>query len=348
MKHVPKLSNEYSDHCPLDLSLKFLKIKQLNVAQLGRLQLFSNERIPEGFNWSCTLRTVSMLKLLADKKQGLLKLGFKLLAIVKDDSLQIEEKNAKIEKESSYMLGDLHALGFEVKSFRMVSNKLFNPGVSPNLLWQNPDNYVKGPAFVLEDTDSFTKRMKDGFDVMFSEHADIVTSQEVEFGESDGINFSDIHDSLMKSHDSYEFIVPMVINQATITVTYFNKNVFRNISQDNLERLDDLKKKFKCFGESDLKTVVVALEHIETKDIFIIINVHADYSRSNTEEPWKLLRELFEQVPNLIVSGDFNLTLKNEHYFRNPFKNFKGSYTILRTPEPIDIGNPTFDLIISH
>jgi len=55
------LENEYSDHSILTLRVPASKIsddtfyvKQLNVSQLGRVQLFPNNEVEEGFNWSST------------------------------------------------------------------------------------------------------------------------------------------------------------------------------------------------------------------------------------------------------------------------------------------------------
>lgn len=200
------LANEYSDHTLLSQN----KINQLNVAQLGRLQIFPGN-IPNTFTWSSTLRTGIILMLLAQKKSELEKLGYRLLAHVNNSNLTLEQKNSIIETESNAMIKDLQELGFSVKAFTMFPNKFFNPNVSPNLLRQNPNDYVKGPAFVLEDTDSFMNRMSTGFKVMLGSDADIVCAQEVEFGESDGFNFSKIHETLMTTHNSYDFSIPPIV-----------------------------------------------------------------------------------------------------------------------------------------
>lgn len=348
MASADLLSNDYSDHTVLKLDTGVLKVIQLNVAQLGRFQIFPNDRVPEGFNWSSTLRTATILKQLAQQKPELTKLGQRLLAIVNDSSLSLEDKNSLIAFEANSLLDDLRKLGFSVKSFEMAPNRLFNPGVSPNLLRENPSAYVKAPAFVLEDTESFTNRMKAGFNVMLADGADLAVAQEVELGESDGIKFSHIHNSLVESYDSYDFISPVVKTSGTVCVTYFNKGTFQNVSDKYESSLAELKSKLKCFGESDVKTIVVALEHHNTEKVFTVINIHAEYSKANTEMPWKVLRELFETVPNLVVSGDFNLTLANKCYFTDVFTDFEGKYTILQTPEPVEVGNPTYDLILSN
>ncbi len=340
---------EYSDHSILKLETG-VKINQLNVAQLGRLQIFQNDEIPEGFNWSCTLRTVTILKQLISAKQDLVKLGLRLLVISGDSSLSLEEKNTLIEKESYVIFDDLKTLGFSVKSFKLVPNKLFNTGVSSNLLRQNPDDYVKGPAFVLEDTASFSDRMENGFDEMFEDGPDIITAQEIELGESDGIDFTNIHNSMLGRRSLYDYVTPFTqdVLCGTTCVTYYNNHIFENVSLRYEDMLCDIKTKMKCFGDNDLKVVVVVLEHKHTGDIIIIVNIHADYTKANTEESWTVLRELFGCVRNLIVSGDFNLKLNNKSYFENAFADFEGRHTLLQTPEPVEIGNPTYDLIITN
>ena len=340
------LSNEYSDHSILKLDTKILKVNNLNVAQLGRFQLFPNNEVPEGFSWESTLKTATMLIRLAEKKLELTELGHVLLTIAFSSDCSISEKNIIIGNASHLLLKELNQLGFPVKSFKMTTNKLFNPGVSRNLLSQNPDKYIQGPSFVLEDTESFTGRMKAGFNAMFEDSPDIITAQEMEFGQSDGIDFSNIHSELLGLYSNYSFVTPAMESNATVAATYFRKDIFDNTSQRNPTLLTELKTRMKCFGDSDMKTTIVSLEHQITNKEFIVINIHADYSRANNEKPWKILRDLFNEIPNLIVAGDFNLTLKNESYFRDAFENFNGKYVILQTPEPVEIGRPTYDLIL--
>jgi hypothetical protein len=339
-----KLNNEYSDHTILRLNVDPIKIKQLNVAQLGRFQIFPHET--HGFNWSSTLRTPSILIKISQKKTDLDILGKRLITIASDANLTIKERTEKLEKESHDILIQLQKLGFDTKSFKMVSNRLFNPGVSPNLLREKPYDYIMGPAFVLEDTDSFSNRMNQGFKLMLDDDADIITAQEVEFGESDGINFSEIHDSIMNKYNSYNYVTPTTQSNMTTTVTYYKKTSFYDVSDKYENNIKDLKQKLMCFGDSNIKTTIIMLKHITMHKIHTVINIHADYSKSNTESPWKILRNMFDTIPDLIVSGDFNLTLKNESFFRNAFADFTGIYKILLTPEPPEIGNPTYDLII--
>jgi hypothetical protein len=341
------LVNEYSDHEILSLDNGTLRIKQLNISNLGRLKMFSDDRHPEGFCWSSTLRTPSILKTLALKRSDLIRLGSRLIEI-SHSSLSVADKNTAMEAESHNVLRELNELGFHVKSFKMTTMKLFNPGISCNLLYENPDSYIKGPSFVLEDKESFFSRRKLGFEAMFGDGADIVTAQEVEFGESDDIQFSNVHDELMKLYDRYSFLAPPTESKASLVVTYFRKDLFEDVSGDNATSLDEMKTKLKCFGESDRGMLIVCLKHKETNKIFTVVNIHADYSSANTVEPWTILRDLFDNTPNLVVSGDFNLTLRNESYFRKAFEDFKGDYSILQTPEPIDIGNPTYDLILAN
>lgn len=342
------LSNGYSDHTLLVLNTEKMKISQLNVAQLGRFQIYPDDKDVNGCSWSSLLRTPSILTLISKKKRELTKLGQRLLLIVRDSDLSLKEKNVKLEVEAEKLIKEFNELGFAVKSFKMAPNRFFNQGVSPNLLWEKPEDYINAPSFVLENVESFSARMKAAFAAIFADDVDIVTTQEMEFGESDGINFTDIHNSLVAGYESYDFVTPLANPSGTLTATYFNRNTFSDVTKDSKPRFDDLKSKLKCFGESDTKSNILFLEHVRTKEMFTVVNIHAEYPKANSEAPWKILRDLFQTIPNLIVSGDFNLTLKNESYFRNAFTDFNGKYTILQTPEPVEIGNPTYDLIITN
>ena len=350
MSSTEPLSNNYSDHSVLCMTVGPLKLRQLNVAQLGRLQMFPDRE--QGFTWSSTLRTAFILKQIAQKSPELRIIGSRLLDIAKSESLTISEKNSAIEVESLLVIIELNKIGFSAKSFKMSSSKLFNPDVLPNLLWQKPDDYIKAPSFVLEDSNSFSTRIENGFSVMFDDDdVDIVTAQEIEFGESDNIDFTAVHKSALDLHDSYNFVAPCMQKNATVSATYF-KNIFDNVTDQNTCKLNELRAKMKCFNDSDLKILIIMLEHRQTKQVYTVVNVHAEYPKANSEGPWKVLREIFDDIANLIVCGDFNLMLKNKPYFENAFADFikqeSGHYCILQTPEPDDIGNPTYDLMISN
>lgn len=59
----------------------------------------------------------------------------------------------------------------------------------------------------------------------------------------------------------------------------------------------------------------------------------------------KKLNEILLNTPGIIVAGDFNVQLKNKSHFNIAIKDFKGSSVFLETPEPQDVGNPTYDAI---
>ena len=342
------LPNNYSDHNILNLNIGNLKLRQLNVAQLGRLQLFSNEG---KIVWSSTLRTTQILKLLVEKKELLNELSVKFLEYVNNPHHSLEEKNSMIEDHSKQCIPILIENGFTIKSLKMYPNKAFNPNISPALIHANPEAYIKAPYFVLEDNESFAHRMKKAFGKMFKCNSDIITCQEIEIGEADGINFSSTLESCV-ADSPYTYVLPDINYQssATIPLTFFHKGLFKDVSTDEkyLEMLNFLKKQIVVFGDSETKNQILLLQECKTLEVYPVVNIHADYPKSNTIETWKVFRQVFDQTPNLIVGGDFNLKLDNRSYFTDAFSDFKGRYTILKTPEPIDIGNPTYDLILSN
>lgn len=195
----------------------------------------------------------------------------------------------------------------------------------------------------MEDADSYKKRLAESFKAMFVDSPDIVFAQEVEFGTTDGINFTEINNELMEQYTDYIYVCPSA--GTTKVVTYFKRST---ITITHSELPNTLHNQLKCFSESPTKLLV---HHVLSKTDckhYLLANVHAEYAKSNTPEVWKTLRSLFDMhtEKTLIVSGDFNLTLANRSYFDTYFKDFAGSYIILETPEPPEIGNPTYDLIL--
>lgn len=346
-----QLSNEYSDHSILVFSVPLSKkntstllVKQLNVAQLGRMQLFPNNENDDGFNWSSTLRTVTLLKLLAEKKPELTKLGYRLLEIANDITMTVKERNEKIVAESTLIMKEMNELGFPLKSFKMLPSRLFNPGVSRDDLYSKADQYVQSPAYVLEDSESFGARMRMGFKEMFNDNPGIVCIQEMETGTVDGIDFDSIHNEIMQNYPMYEAIKSPLREAEHTIFTYYLKDKFNYLGSSVA-----LRGMLKCFCESSHKIQVSLLEHVESGKVFTVGNIHAEYMRSNTKEPWFTLREMFDSIPNFIMCGDFNLKPVNESYFSDAMYNdhFGGKYKLLLTPEPKDVGNPTYDLIIA-
>ena len=345
--HLGRLENEYSDHTLLRLEHPDLKINQLNVAQLGRIEIFPNNRFPEGFYWSCKLRTPSILRQLAHYRAELVELGYILLAIANNSELNLEEKNKQIQEVSSTVITDkLRAMGFAVKDMTMWPNKLFNPNASSNAMMGNPHLFIKGPSYVLEDTKSFTSRLQGSFKAMFESEPDLVTCQEIEFGQSDGINFTEVHNSLLPAN--YTCLKPRCNNATTLVSTYYKTETFEDISTLYPAEIKLLTAGMGSFGDSDVKVHVTCLRRRVTDKIFFVANIHADYGKANKLEPWITLQSLFNEYTNLIVSGDFNLTIANKAYFEDTFKDFSGKYVLLQTPEPEDIGNPTYDLILHN
>ena len=341
------LSNDYSDHNIVYLKSGSITVKQLNVAQLGRFQIFPNENLPEKFNWSSTLRTRSILKKINDNKNQLIKLGKRLLIII-DQDLPLNIKNDKIEIESHLIMNELIKLGFDIKSFKMIPLKLFNPKASADQLHTNPDIYIKGPTYVLENDDSFSKRMASCFEIMFKNKPDIVCAQEIEDGEVDNINFTNIFSNFTNMYPNYLSIKHNINYYATMTCIYFNKDLFQDVSDKYDKYISKLLDQLKFFTDSSLKKIICCLKYVKTNEIFTIINIHADYPKANKIEPWYILRKILDENLNMIVCGDFNLQVKNKSYFCDAFVDFNGIYTICQTPESNDIGNPTYDLIIAN
>jgi hypothetical protein len=345
MTSIEELSNEYSDHTVLYLPKTNPRYSQLNFAPRGNLQMFPPDKLSEPCVWASTLRTPTILKQLAAKKPELSKLGTRLLTF-RDAPLSLKDKNDVIESESHNVKDELNKIGLSVKSFSMSPSKLFNPGTSANDLRNYPNNYIKSPSFVLEDINSFTNRLVAGFEVLLKDGVEIATAQEVELGESDGINFSEIHNSIFRKYNSFKCVTCNVPMSGTVCATYYRKDIYKNVSKGYGYFISVIKNKLKCFTESDSKILVVALKKISTKELFMVVNLHADYPRANNQSSWYTLKELFETVPNLLISGDFNLTLANESHFRNAFSSFKGEYSMIETPEPVEIGDPTYDFIL--
>jgi len=274
----------------------------------------------------------------------LVELGFQLLNIAKDPSLTIKEKNIKISNESILIMHEMNKLGFPLKSFKMIPSRLFNPGVHRDLLFGSPHDYIQSPAYVLEDSESFSMRIKLAFRELFNDNPDIVCIQELETGRVDDVDFDEINYEVMSNYPNYEFIKsPLKESEHTIFTCYC-KDKFNFLTS-----CSKLKETFKCFSDTNHKIQFSLLENILTGKVYTIGNLHADYSKSNTKEPWHIMRNTFDIIPDLIICGDFNLKPINESYFSETMYNnhFGGKYKLLLTPEPPNIGNPTFDMIIS-
>lgn len=341
--------NDFSDHNVLSHNKTPTKVVQLNVAQLGRLKLFPNSSTEEGFNWSSTLRTVPILKLLGEKKDELSELGKRLFRIAQDESISsVSEKNEKMATEAENLKSELQLLGFTVKDFILSPHKIFNPTANSKDLWQKPGEFIHGPSYMLENIESYQKRMANAYYAMFKDTPDIVTAQEIELGELDGINFTDLFSSIMENYPVYSYEKPVLQakGSVTTTMTFYNKKIFENVSNTHEYKINILRDAFKkMFADSDLSLQIHALKILEATEPFFVVNLHANYTLANKREAYKQLNEILLTNPGIIVAGDFNLQLKNRAYLNDAIEGFSGVCEFKETPEPQDVGNPTYDAI---
>lgn len=340
----------YSDHTLFTVQGNdpAVSVAQLNTAQLGVLKIFPGDQ-PGQFNWSCVYRTPHYLQLLQDHKKTLNILANKLLKIALDQSLSLEHKNKKITEKSNKIIKDLCEIGFPVKGIIMDVSKAFNPCVDPNDLWKTPDLYVKGPSYIIEDTNTHGERLEQGYKAIFMDSPDIATVQEVQFGESFDIDFTKIHDGIMENYPQYSFTVPTITkgNKKYIShaITYFNNTIFTDVSDEYRHKIQELMKTFQCFGAKNERIQVHALAHLVSNLTYFVVNIHANYTDANKTEPYGILNKTLLETPRLIVAGDFNLKRENESHFATAIQNYSGVHKICITPEPQNIGNPTYDAI---
>lgn len=330
-----------------------LTIVQFNIAQPNTLQFFANPYCPEGFNWSTVLRTPEMLEKVRDHKGQLNALMPRLLEAAQQQFLTVEEKNKHMKEVSQELIPYLVEMGFSVKSMHMGPNKLFNPGVSPNDLRQSPEKYIHGPQYALEDAESYKGRLERAVSELFMNAPDIAITQEITLGTDNttSIDYTHIFQQVFNQHPEYGYTLPTLTNNNVITLslTYVNKERWSDISDASKAELDSIQSKLKCFQDSDVKMSFRAFQHISSKQIWYVANIHADYSKTNRQgnapvDPWGALKETLISTPNLIVGGDFNLQLKNIAFLEDMVKDTNVSYVKLETPEPVEF-NPTYDAI---
>jgi endonuclease/exonuclease/phosphatase family metal-dependent hydrolase len=132
-----------------------------------------------------------------------------------------------------------------------------------------------------------------------------------------------------------------------VNVTFYDKEKFENISESCAAKLAEITNLLKCFGPSSNRTLVIALLHKETGKRYIVINIHAEYPKANTTGPWKTLRKILSKPSVMVVCGDFNLTVENISFYENEFKDFKGKYVMMPTPDYANIGPATLDFILT-
>lgn len=77
--------------------------------------------------------------------------------------------------------------------------------------------------------------------------------------------------------------------------------------------------------------------------VIFVVNIHAGYGPSN-ESPkiYEQMALLLNRMPNLIIAGDFNVQEAKRDWFTPLFPTQR---EILLTPEPEEIGNPTWDAV---
>jgi len=323
-------------------------IRQLNVAQPNALQIFADKFNQEyGFNWSSLLRTPKMLRLVKDNEKTLNGYVISMRdTIVNRKDIDVAEKNQLLEAASRELVSKLIDLGFPVKDMKMVPHKLFNPDATPeDFRGPGAEKLIKGPIFILENTESFTDRLSKNFADLMKDGPDFATTQEIPFGTSDGVNYTNIHTDVLKNYPAYDFVTieRKDDNFMAVSVTYYDKNKWSNVSKQHEVACASIADKMKCFSATNGKIIVSAFEHKQTKEIWYVSNIHGDYGKANkfdkpVNDPWDIQEELLLSQPGLICAGDYNLMKKNEDFIKG-----KPSMKLL-TPEPAEF-NPTWDAI---
>lgn len=341
-------SCDYSDHSLLSLKSGEITIVNLNIGQTGRLQLFPAKN-EVGFVWASTFRSVDILMTLNLQQNNLNEIGLKLKNIAQDPSLSLEEKNIQISSESEKIQSDLEKLGFTIKSFSMAPYQIFNE-TPAYIMWKDPDKYTKyvqGPLYYLENTMSYQSRLARGFSDIMKVNPDIITCQEIELGGTNGIDLSMAQEKLTETYPDYHSIKPKVNSDSYLitNVTYYNKKTIEDISNLHQGVLDTLRDKTKSFIKDPNKLLSHALKHRSTGEIYYVLNFHCDYGSMNTEGTWEVVRDLLSSTPGLIIVGDFNVQLKNRSFIEKAIDGLSVDSLILQTPEPEEIGNPTYDAI---
>lgn len=323
-----------SDHTFFSLQTSDFETENGNLAQLGVLQYFNNEGMIKG---SSTLLTSDTTIPLRENKTKLDEMGQRMVNIV-EKKLSASETNKLMTAESEIMREELIAMGFSVKSVHMVAGRLFNDN-------RSLEEQIKTPQFVLEDEQSFTERTGYGFNLLFKNRPGVVCTQEICTKNFYGVNFTNIFESHKERHSSYGFICAPDI-KSTVNVTCYDKEKFEDVSKNHLTKLSEINESLKCFSPSSNRTLVVALLHKTSDKTYIVANIHAEYPKANTAEPWKVLRKILSE-PNVIVCGDFNLVIDNKFLFENEFKDFAGRCIMIPTPDYANVGPATLDFILT-
>ncbi len=346
----------YSDHNLLTLEKDNVSVAQLNTAQLGVLKIFPENDKPGEYRWSCTYRKPIYLKLLHSNKERLNGLAKQIMTIANNEEHSLDQKNTSIAMESEKIITDLLDIGFPIKNFKLEISATFNPKVPRQDLWKDPSNVVKGPFYLVEDTQTHGERLKHDYNALLKDSPDIATVQEVEFGEFYGMDCTKIHTEIMSCYPNYSYTVPSVIinNKQYMphTITYFNTKTFSDVSNENVEKIKELTSAFECFGKNSEKIQVHALKYLSSQLIYYVVNLHGDYIFANkiklynNIDPYSALNKALLETPRIIVAGDFNLQHKNSEFIKGALQNFSGVHKFELTPEPQDeSGNPTYDAI---
>ena len=346
------LSKQFSDHNILSINANEIRLSNLNLGQTGKLKMFPR---PDGFAWSCTYRTVDILTRIQQHEKELLVIGNELLAIARTTELSIADRNDRIKTMSIQIIPKLEAMGFQVKSYIMELETygLFNKGANREDMLKNPEQYLNGPGYYLEDSESYLNRLETAFSTLMLDRPDIIACQEIEFGTINGINFSHAQKQISERYPEYRCISNTVKDDGydCLTVTYYNSNVVTPLIDSSNDEIVQhcamLHEKVKEYVRDPSKLQILSFKHNNTGNIIYLINIHADYNKLNTPEPWSVLRELLQTYKNLIITGDFNVQLKNRHLIDNALENLHVKSVILKTPEPENF-NPTYDGIFSN
>lgn len=362
MSNIQTNASEYSeikevkcsDHRKFSIMIPGLDLKAslLNTAQFGVVKVFPGNE--DGtLTFSAVYRDPKYLSILHHKKADIHESVVRpLFAVAKDHSYDsMPKRNEQMEKVSRGLIPLLQELGLPVTEIKMGPLAAFNPGVESKDLWANPENYIAGPSFWYENDTTHRERIKSCYNILFEGMPAVALAQEVQFGKSFDIDFTDLHQTIMEQYPNYHYTNPVIDlkkqSYTTCSVTYYDKTVLEDVSEEFATELDSFKGDFKNkLGTNDDRLVVSALKHLATGTVYKVVNLHAIYAKANQEAVYPWLNGLFKENQHLIVGGVFNLQAKNVA-FTNQIQTGDDIRAVWGlTPEPADVGNPTFDGII--
>lgn len=345
-----------SDHNYLSMKIENdMKIAQLNTAQFGVLKIFVNKDENNDKNFPYVLSPVfrrpSYLKILHDKREKIAMHILRPLVELAFSSrgwLSMAERNEKMERLSREMMPKLEKIGFPVTDVKMSPIRAFNPDADEEMLWKYPANYVAGPSFWYEDNQTHSARIRSAYETLFENQPSLATAQEVQFGASFGIDFSELHENIMANHGRYSAIKGIdtsTPSYRTCSVIYYDNTTMEDVSDEHGDTLGKLRKDFYIhFGMKADRVVVSALRQLYTGVVYTVASIHAIYEKANEREAYRWLSEYLKNNENVVIAGDFNLKASNAE-FKDQINDRCHALWAL-TPEPATVGNPTFDAII--